>query len=586
MKRIKDFLERWGRCHPSMAGKRSIIQMGPGGMSQYLATVQGMPKLAEKELTKTIRDFMWDGRTPTPVSLDAMCLPVEEGGLALLDVRARNEAIDLIWTKQYLALNKERPLWALAADTLISLNVSRDAGAIRHSAKINSFLQSWTPAIHKASKLPEYLKRMLSTARKYEVSFTAIKLDREMKAKLPVWYHLGATKELRRLNNSKQGDCLRERHKVRVVAEAIHMAKRRCYVIARNNDYLPDNCKCNDCNSDRARGCKKPWRCCHAAEDAIRTIQQKWHPDAESPKDGLTLTWRRKERNVTALAENKALTFDPMLTQRGDLSSAFRAFVDPSVHKEPPATHRSRGRIVTAESCMVNIVCHPLMEDLDAQGKHMGLGYADCVKGDTRSAAVVPVLEGERESPACGAVAAALAATLAAPRDAPLHFLLETEDLISMLFQKLPKWEDEGWIGVQGATYLKALVNQLRQCNAPTMFRKASTDEDTLHLAQTRAWLDVTLREGGLKKISPVERPAFRLSGARLDCLMQALAYRGIKERRAPPLRSTMTLNVTAARRSVKGAKTEAADIWKGLRDKDIRRPVADFLWKSLHGAH
>ncbi|EPS92593.1 hypothetical protein FOMPIDRAFT_21993, partial [Fomitopsis schrenkii] len=64
MKKIRDFLHRWGRCHPSMGGKRSIIQMGPGGISQYLTTVQGMPPEIEKELTKLIKDFTWGNRSP------------------------------------------------------------------------------------------------------------------------------------------------------------------------------------------------------------------------------------------------------------------------------------------------------------------------------------------------------------------------------------------------------------------------------------------------------------------------------------------------------------------------------------------
>ncbi|EPS95584.1 hypothetical protein FOMPIDRAFT_27596, partial [Fomitopsis schrenkii] len=64
MTKIKSFLLRWGRCHPSMGGKRSIVQMGPGGISQYLTMVQGMPASTEKELTRMIRDFMWEGKSP------------------------------------------------------------------------------------------------------------------------------------------------------------------------------------------------------------------------------------------------------------------------------------------------------------------------------------------------------------------------------------------------------------------------------------------------------------------------------------------------------------------------------------------
>ncbi|EPS93002.1 hypothetical protein FOMPIDRAFT_23268, partial [Fomitopsis schrenkii] len=79
MKKMQDFLTRWGKCHPSMGGKRSIVQMGPGGISQYLTMVQGMPPPVEKEVIKMIRTFMWEGRSPTPISMDAMYRSISEG---------------------------------------------------------------------------------------------------------------------------------------------------------------------------------------------------------------------------------------------------------------------------------------------------------------------------------------------------------------------------------------------------------------------------------------------------------------------------------------------------------------------------
>ena len=590
MKKIKDFLKRWKRCQPSMAGKRSIVQMGPGGISQYLTMVQGMPRSVEKELTTLIRDFMWDGRSPATVSMDAMCRPVTEGGLGLLDVKARNKAIDLMWTKRYLSLGEDRPMWALAADVLMSKSASKDAGAIRATAQINTFLQSWSPSVHKASKLPEYLKRMLATAKECNVSFAAIKLDSRMKKQLPVWYHLGATKKLRRINNTRTGDCLRNNHAVKIVADAMKIAERPCYRSARStgNDYMPDDCTCKQCEEDRKRGCKHPWKCCRTAEDALREIKPKWHPNTTSPEDGLTLTKRRKDANVTALADNGTLIFDPTVTQHGDLSEAFRAFVDPHVHDEPPAVRRARGRIVTAETCVMNIVTGTVNQGQDPPAIPMGAGYADCVRGDTQSALVQMSIEKERDSPGSGAVIAALAATLTAPKDAPLHLVLETDELTKMLFEKLPSWENEGWIGVRGATYLKALVNQLRQRCAPTTFRKASTDEDKIAMTWARARMTERLQASQPKLLNPVAAKAFNLSGAKLSTITQAIAYRGIRERTAPPPRTTTTLTIKAARehlRNIPGADHEEADIWRGLQSRDIRRPVADFLWKGLHGA-
>lgn len=45
-----------------------------------------MPKPVEKTLTKTIKNFMWDGKKPF-VSIDALHLPIEQGGVKLLDLK-------------------------------------------------------------------------------------------------------------------------------------------------------------------------------------------------------------------------------------------------------------------------------------------------------------------------------------------------------------------------------------------------------------------------------------------------------------------------------------------------------------------
>ncbi|KAH9838264.1 uncharacterized protein C8Q71DRAFT_682019, partial [Rhodofomes roseus] len=200
---------------------------------------------------------------------------------------------------------------------------------------------------------------MLTTARKHNVSFAAIKLDSSMKEALPIWYHLGASKKLRSLNNTRVSDCLRDNHDVRLVADLLPLARRECYNIARamSNDFVPEECACDLCRSDSTRGCKNPMNCCKAAAFLLAQVQPKWHPDLVSPKDGLTLTRRRKEQNIKALDEAQGdITFDPSLTSRGHVTEAFRAFVDPNVHDEPPAIRARRGRIVEDEAVTAYVV--------------------------------------------------------------------------------------------------------------------------------------------------------------------------------------------------------------------------------------
>ncbi|EPS95520.1 hypothetical protein FOMPIDRAFT_21597, partial [Fomitopsis schrenkii] len=72
IQKVDVFLTRWGQSHPTLSGRKNIVQMGPGGITQYLTMVQGMPRSVEITLTKMIRGFMWSGAKVPPVSLDTL----------------------------------------------------------------------------------------------------------------------------------------------------------------------------------------------------------------------------------------------------------------------------------------------------------------------------------------------------------------------------------------------------------------------------------------------------------------------------------------------------------------------------------
>ncbi|EPT02326.1 hypothetical protein FOMPIDRAFT_1118617, partial [Fomitopsis schrenkii] len=188
--------------------------------------------------------------------------------------------------------------------------------------------------------------------RKYNACFAAIKLDTALKVQLPIWYHVGAKCELRKLNNAKISDCLRDNHKVYTVLDLLKL--RRHSITA----YIPpeNDCDCPNCESERRMGCKHPFTCHEAAERLLSMVRPKWHPDDIAPIDGLTLTKRRKERNTEALKEDKEVTFNPSVTEREGLSKAFRIFVDPTVHDKPPAMRPKRGIQVQEEETTVYLV--------------------------------------------------------------------------------------------------------------------------------------------------------------------------------------------------------------------------------------
>ncbi|KAL6306805.1 hypothetical protein BKA93DRAFT_728944, partial [Sparassis latifolia] len=215
--KISHALTRWNRTHPTFRGKKLIVQMIVGGMSQYLTTVQGMPQQIESTLTKMIRCFIWESDKPPLISLDNLHCPIEEGGIGLLDLRSRNEAIDIMRLQCYLCLTPSRPSWTYLVDTLINDNVINASGHIRCLSQINVFLQSWRTGLNSSSPLPRDLLCMLQAVEWFNINFKTLKLSHSLKKKLPAWYHLGYNATARRLNTSIASDCLRNHHKVSTI---------------------------------------------------------------------------------------------------------------------------------------------------------------------------------------------------------------------------------------------------------------------------------------------------------------------------------------------------------------------------------
>ena len=178
-------LEQWRRCRPTLRGKRLIVQMIVGGMTQYLTKVQGMPQHVEMEFTKIIWKFVWDDKR-APVGLETLFLPVHEGGIGLLDLESRNEAIELTWLRSYLDLSPSRPSWAYLADELLARSILTADAHVSKLSRLNPFLQSWDVSKRNRTTLPDDLRKMIRISRKYHVSFAAVRLSMPLKMKLPI----------------------------------------------------------------------------------------------------------------------------------------------------------------------------------------------------------------------------------------------------------------------------------------------------------------------------------------------------------------------------------------------------------------
>ncbi|KAL1938552.1 hypothetical protein VTO73DRAFT_11575 [Trametes versicolor] len=118
MNTIETNLAKWEKARPSLHGRKLAVGIEVAGRTQFRAMVQYMPKSVEQRLAKIEADFLWKGDTHPRIARDQLYRPISEGGLNLLDIKSRNEAIHLMWLRAYLSLGTARPLWATVADAL------------------------------------------------------------------------------------------------------------------------------------------------------------------------------------------------------------------------------------------------------------------------------------------------------------------------------------------------------------------------------------------------------------------------------------------------------------------------------------
>lgn len=221
LEKIDATLARWQNRKLTMAGRKLIVQMCIGGMTQYLTKVQGMPKHIEKCLEKRIHTFLWADKTQSPVNADMLHAPVSIGRKAALDIAARNEAIEITWAKEYLHFGPDCPTWALVADEILVRGTSQAESRTPKSLRVNMFLQSWKPM---TTAIPTRLKETFKTTKKYGLRREGIAFSRDILRDMPIWQHGEADPKLHRLNHSIASKCLHDNHKVLTVGDTEYIA--------------------------------------------------------------------------------------------------------------------------------------------------------------------------------------------------------------------------------------------------------------------------------------------------------------------------------------------------------------------------
>jgi ribonuclease HI len=582
--KIKETLDRWTLANPTLDAKRLIIQMVVGGMTQFLTKAQGMPAMITKRLTTILRECLWDGKkTPPGLSLQQLMKPRQEGGINLLNIEARNQAIDLTWLNTYIDRSKKRPLWAFALDAII--NCINDTG-ITEQNDIHTFLTTLRPSGRQkknGKQIPRPLITLLQTAKKHNLTFAPRKLSKALKRQMPAWFHIGVPPKLYHKNKT---ECLRTRHRAIYVKDLLKICKRLNNVNSKHTPY--PECRCKDCRQDRTRGCPNPHKCAQHAKSITGLSDELYNVYDHSKKDGLTLTHRRKEKNQKATIENgEEIIFDPTITARGSLDECFRVLqknkqttiIEPSYRIRNP--HREQGQaidpvhIYTDGCCLRN-------GKLDAT---CGSGVWFSENSPLNRAIKVP---GTEHSNQIGEIAAIVTALQITDPTTPILIITDSRYAINGLTKHLQTWENQGWNNISNAEWFQAAAYQLRRRAAPTSFKWTKGHNGDAGNEQA----DALAKQGANKEqpdIINLDVPEnFSLPRMKLMTLTQHAAYTTLQAQKLAPYTRHTLMNLDITRYAIQeltGHLETDASIWNNIRHPDIRRPIQNFLFKAMSGA-
>ncbi|KAJ7759420.1 hypothetical protein DFH07DRAFT_741115, partial [Mycena maculata] len=252
---------------------------------------------------------------------------------------------------------------------------------------------------------PPLHKKMVKCLTKYGVSFETVHPSNEIKEDMPLWHHPGKIPGKRQENNGRKAKCLRKKHAVKKVRDALDMIRR----LDDPQHTRSEVCGCNACDVDRTvRRCLNPHACVAAAAARLKQIRPKWIPNTnEAPEPTPTTADTTEEGDfkppagITTLAQGLRA-----MTRRTD---------EPKERENPPVRWRAETIPPPAEVeiFIAGVVHAPVSQTACAAA---GIFIED---GSTRDTGKCIPIAGE-QSPYAAELFAALEATKMTHRDTVL----------------------------------------------------------------------------------------------------------------------------------------------------------------------
>lgn len=408
----------------------------------------------------------------------------------------------------------------------------------------------------------------------------AITIDPSVARQLPVWFHIGASDDLKKLNNHIYASCLREKHLVTSVEHIETIANRDAPLHRQNK-----TCTCDHCSLDRAQYlCDKPYKCAKLAKDIFRSILPKWHPQTSSPPYSLNIAPEQISDNTGNQNEQDKI-FDPTYPSPDSLSAGFRVFVTSDTPCSTPARQVPKPPGIPPELTRIIITG---THRVDKDGFSIAGGRAWFGMSDPRNKSIkVPE---NLAAPGAGEISAILSVVSTLPTNTPIQLAMKSSSLQKNLTSNLSKQEDIDWLDHPNKILMKKLVTQLRQWCALTTIVDTSKAIDKRSAEQA---LDLA-REGLIKNdydnvTTTIDAPS-DLSGMKLNVGTQRLFYKNIRDKQVQyKQRKQTNMNLAQTLHAIgdmNDATPTSDQIWSSIRSRDTPKSIRGFLWKSLHSAY
>ncbi|PBK85250.1 hypothetical protein ARMGADRAFT_942241 [Armillaria gallica] len=149
---IQEKCDMWEWMHPTIEGRRLLIQIYAGGLTQFLTQAQGMLDSVLMQVQRMICNFAWDNQGKTSMNKSIMLAVIADGGMQVLDIKMRNDAIEVMKLKSYLRFDANQPSTVYVKDAIINQHIKKGTPQVK--AMANTVLQTWTVNVTHNTQLP------------------------------------------------------------------------------------------------------------------------------------------------------------------------------------------------------------------------------------------------------------------------------------------------------------------------------------------------------------------------------------------------------------------------------------------------